>query len=446
LLLEAWRDSSAWRYPPYPGSDRYVADLLAYLTPGPRQTILGSRLGRAFDPNVTETTVFVGWATLSLAAAALLTRFGGRARTPWIVLGGAALALSLGDTLHVAGRDTGFPLVFPLLQRLPVLHHLRAPSRFSILVMLSIGLLVALAWTRWLGRVRTPAYRLGVTAAATLLMAAEFITVPIPLFASGVPALFEKIRAEPGDFTVVEVPGIDQAAAQVMYRQTFHEKRIFIGTAARVPVEKTSYFFGLPLVRPLVDLRRGRMRLADALAPGVAAPCGEAARFLGIRYFVVENAYDSRELVPFLEAALPVDRVEGDGEHVVLRVRPEALPPLPWRIDAAGPASRLYFESGWSPPEGPAGEARRSATRLRSTLLFRRPATAGLRICLRVFGEPGLTVRARLGDESLGRANVPTAGDVDWELSAGPAERVERLELLWSAPGTRIAQFQLERR
>lgn len=394
---------------------------------------------------MTETTVFAGWVTLALGAASLLTRVDGRTRRPWIVLGLGSFVLSLGDTLHVGGRDTALPLLFPLLQRLPGLHHLRAPSRFSILVMLSLGLLVAMAWTRWMGRVR-PLPRYGLTAAAVALISAEFVAIPIPLFASGVPAVFERIRAEPGDFAVVEVPGIDQSAAQIMYRQTFHEKRIFIGTAARVPVEKMSYFFGLPLVRPLVDLRKGRLHLGDGLAPEVTGPCPEAARFLGIRYFVLETAYDSRDLVPFLEAAVPVERVEGDEERIVLRVRPEALPPLPWTIDAAGPASRLYFESGWAPPEVQGALASRRASALRSTLLFRRPAAGGLRIRARVFGGSGLTVRAHFRDESLGRAGVPPAGDVEWELPPGPAERVERLELLWSAPGARIARFQLEER
>src|SRR6185295_7438671 len=55
LLVEVHDDLEAWRYLPYPGSDRYVADAAAYALPTSKQTFLGRRIGRAFDPNVTET-------------------------------------------------------------------------------------------------------------------------------------------------------------------------------------------------------------------------------------------------------------------------------------------------------------------------------------------------------------------------------------------------------
>ncbi len=244
---------------------------------------------------------------------------------------------------------------------------------------------------------------------------------------------------------MVEIPGIDQVAAQIMYRQTFHGKRIFIGTVARVPVEKTSYFFGLPLVRPLVDLRKGRLGLADALDPRITAPCPEAARFLGIRYFVIERAYEPKGLVRFLEAALPTERLASAGERIVLRVRPDALPPLPTVLEAGAPASRLYYESGWAPPDGAGPGATRRATTLRSTLLFRRPFEGPLDVALSLAGGNGATVEGRFRGRVLGGARLSPATDVTWTLPQGPFEKVERVELIWSAPGARIARVRLER-
>lgn len=443
LLIEAFRDSRAWRYAVYPGSDRYVADLLGYTMPGPRQTLLGGALGRAFDPNITETTVFAGWLTLALGVGSLFTRGLGRARTPWVATGAVALVLSLGDTLHVAGHDTAVPLLFPLLRRLPVLHHLRAPSRFSILVMLSLAVLVALGWSRWFSR--KGSVRGVLAAAASAILVAEFLAVPIPTFASGAPPIFSRIAAEPGDFTVVEIPGIDQVAAQIMYRQTIHQKRIFIGTAARVPVEKTSYFFGLPLVRPLVDLRKERLGLADALDPRVASLCPEAARFLGIRYFVIERAYEPKGLVRFLEAALPTERLAGDGERVVLRLRPEALPSLPTTLDAGAPASRLYYESGWAPPESAGSGATRRATSLRSTLLFRRPFEGPLRVRLELARGSSVTVQGRYRGRALEEGGPHSNAEVAWRLPGGPFEAVERVELFWSTRGARVVAVRLGR-
>jgi hypothetical protein len=447
LLLSAWSDVHAWRYPPYPGSDRYVADLLGYVTPGPRQTILGGSLGRTFDPNVTETTVFAGWLTVAIAATALRSRETRRALAPWLVLGGLAVVLSLGDTLHVAGQDTGLPLLFPWLRSLPVLHHLRAPSRFSILVMLVLALLASTAWTRRMASLGSARWRFGLTALVAGGIVAETLAIPIPLFAAGAPPLYAAIGREAGDFTVVEVPGIDQVPGQVMYHQTIHGKRIFIGTAARVPVEKTSYFFGLPLVRPLVDLRKGKVSLSDALGADVTGPAPEAARFLGIRYFVIERAYESRGIVRFLEAALPTERAAGDADHIVLRVRSEDLPPVPTELDPGSSSSRLYFESGWSPPEGEAGHRDRRVSGLRSTLLFRRP-TATLDVVLEL-RPPGdreeVRLEGRLRGTRLGTSLLHAGTtEVRWTLPPGAESGVERVELAWSVPGAQIATVRLE--
>ncbi len=448
LLLSAWRDAKTWRYAPYPGSDRYVADLIGYVTPGPRQTILGDRIGRAFESNVTETTVFAGWTTLVLAGLALSRKDVRRVLAPWIVLGAIAFALSLGDSLHLAGHDSGVPMPFALVRRLPPLEHLRAPSRFAILVVLALALLVAAAWTRGLERAAGTRSRLALTALAGAAIAAEAAALPVPMFAAGAPAVFAAIGREAGDFTVLEIPGIDQIPGQLMYRQTIHGKRILIGTAARVPIEKASYFFGLPLVRPLVDLRKGKLSLDDAMRPETLGPTAEAARFLGVRYIVIERAFEGRGIARFLEAALPTERIEGDPDRIVLRVRPEGLPSLPSTLEAGASASRLYFESGWSTPEADGPGLVRRALGTRSTLLFRRPADGAGDVVLTLGSVPAgeaLRVDAWVGGQRVGIAPVLVGGaSLRWPLLAGPLGGVERMELLWSGPGARVAAVRFE--
>ena len=411
LAIEAARDLTSWRYLPYPGTARYVADLAAYVRPGPAQTVLGPRIGRAFDRDLTDTTVFPGYVLLG-AGIAVLAR--GRARRGlgfWILLGACAFVLSLGPSLRVGGRDLGWPLPFAVLPHVPVLQHLRAPSRFSILVVLALAVLLAAGWTAWLARVRRPSARLLLTAAVAAVMVAEYLAVPVPLFQAGASDVFARVAREPGDFTVVEVPGIDQAPGRIMYDQTIHGKRIFIGTAARVPVEKTSYYFGLPLVRPLVDLRKGRVELDASLLARERDAAPRVARFLALRYVVVEHAFADRGVVDFLEQVLPVARVDDDGERLLLRVSPEALPPLPWRIDAGAPESRMYFETGWSVPEDTGGRPTRSPSGPRSTILYRRPSADVRRLVVEIAG----------------------GSELSWPLPAGPADVVERLELTWAA-------------
>ncbi|MCI0352617.1 MAG: hypothetical protein L0Z53_24620, partial [Acidobacteriales bacterium] len=190
MLLAIQRDLSRWHYPPYPGADRYVADLAGYLFPGPKQTLLGGTLGRAFDRNLTESTVFPGYLVLACSVAALASRTRRSAHSFWIVVGASAFVLSLGSTLHIAGRSFGLPLPFALVENLPLLSHLRAPSRFAILLMLALSLLLAATWTDWTAR-RAGARRLFLTSLASGWLALEFLAFPIPLFAAPLPDIYQ---------------------------------------------------------------------------------------------------------------------------------------------------------------------------------------------------------------------------------------------------------------
>src|SRR5437667_420638 len=121
FAVGAARDLTSWRYLPYPGTARYVADLAAYVRPGPAPTVLGPRIGRAFDRDLTDTTVFPGYVLLGAGIAVLARRRSRRGLGFWILLGACAFVLSLGPSLRVAGRDLGLPRSFSLLPHVPVL-------------------------------------------------------------------------------------------------------------------------------------------------------------------------------------------------------------------------------------------------------------------------------------------------------------------------------------
>jgi hypothetical protein len=451
LLLAARRDLTSWGYVPYPGGDRYGADLARWVRPSPEQTLLGGVIGQALDRNIAETTVFPGYLALALGLGALAAPAIRRSHALWAATGAVAFVLSLGRGLRVGGRALDVPLPFALLERVPLLDNLRAPSRFSLLTMLALGLLLAALWTRWAARLR-PGPRVLATAALAALIAAEYLAVPIPLFASGAPAVYSRIAAEPGDFAVAEVPGIEQVAGRIMYNQTIHGKRIFLGFAARVPPEKTAYFMGLPLVRPLVEVRKGRLAVTPALLEQERDTAREAARFLGLRYVVVEQAFAPRGVLAFLEGVLPVERAHEDAVLVALRVDESRLPADPWAVAADAPASRMHFEHGWARPESEGVAAFRRATDTRSTLLFRRPAPEALELCARLTAsQGGHRVEARLGGLSLGvRAVGETWAEVRWTLPPAADGNVERLELMWAGDwaegsGPRLAGFRFQR-
>jgi hypothetical protein len=439
LLHQAFVDRAHSTYPPYPGADRYVADVTAYVVPSPRQSLIGPYLGRAFDENVTETTVFAGYLVVAAGVAGFVLRRRIEGVGFWLTAAATFFVLSLGSSLHVLGHDTGIPLPFRLLTKLPLLDNLRAPSRFAILTLLCLAVVLALVWTRVAGAGRRWTVA---TAAVAIGLVAESLALPTPLFSAAMNPVYARIAADPDDVTVVEIPGIEQAPVETMYHQTVHGKPIFVGTAARVPREKSEYYLGLPLVRPLIELRKGKLSLDSHLIESEKTSAPRVARFLGLGYFVIDRSYEKRGVVSFLEGVLPVERWYEDESLVVLKTRRDALPPDPWLLDPSAAESRQHFETGWlraeRDGEGEGEDGFRWANRERSTILFRRPEPTARSIVLELSPLDGIDVslEAHLDDgPSLGSIRL-ASGWQDVVLPLPPAPRdgaVERLSLDWSS-------------
>ncbi|HEX9117045.1 MAG TPA: hypothetical protein VGA61_13335, partial [Anaerolineae bacterium] len=175
--------------------------------------------GRFTDIN----TVFLGYVTLGLALlGALLPATRRRAR----LFAGSALVfglLCLGPLLQIGGRyrfsfdnllpdGVTVPLPFILVHYIPVLNANRAANRFSTVLMLCLAVLAALgAW--WLldrlAGARRGGSVIAVPALAALLAVAlvgEHLAVPLPTVAATVPEIYRQIAAEPGDFSILQLP------------------------------------------------------------------------------------------------------------------------------------------------------------------------------------------------------------------------------------------------
>lgn len=438
MFHQAYVDRTSWTYEPYPGASRYVADLEAYFMPSPRQSFLGPIAGRAFDPNLTETTVFAGYLVLASALAGLALRKRIPGASFWLASTAVFFVLSLGTTLRAGGVDTGVPLPFALFTRTPVLDELRAPSRFSVMTMLSLAVLLALVWSHAAKGGRRE-WLLTLSAGAVLVF--EYVALPTPRFLAGASPLYREL-AKKEEGTVVEIPGIEQAPVETMYHQTFHRKPIFIGAAARIPREKSEYYLGLTLVRPLIDLRKGKIDLGPELIERDREAAPRVARFLGLGYFVIDRGYEKRGVVSYLEQVLPVERWYEDESVIVLETRREELPPDPRILEADAPHSRQHFESGFARAESEGAVSFRWVNGERSTILFRRPEGVRLAI-LEVEPREGLPVEveARLDGWSLGaRELAPGWQEAAFPLptarSEGEDGDVERLSLHWSSPSS----------
>ena len=324
---------------------------------------------------------------------------------------------------------------FSLIAQLPLLEQLRAPSRLSILVVLCLSILLALIWTDWTAKL-TLKVTLGLTGFVSLLMVLEYLAVPVPLFSANVHPLYEVIASDPDDATVIEIPGIEQDPGDIMFHQRVHGKHILIGTAARVPREKSEYFFGLHLVRPLIDVRKGKISVNKQLLAIQKSTAPHVARFLDLGYVVINKAYAQRGVIKLLTETLPTEIVFEDETHVLFRVRRNELPPDPSSLLAASLVSRQHYEAGWSRPEHEGARSFRWADQKRSTLLFRRPSQDAAYLVLTVAPLDEMTQKmvAHLDDKRMASFDLkPGWQEVRVPLPQAEPASVKRLELTWSS-------------
>ena len=87
--------------------------------------------------------IYLGYVALALAIVG--TSHGRRRGETWFWVTSALLffVLTLGPNLRIAGQDTGIPLPFRLLEVLPFFKGNRYPSRYSVMLLLSVAPLVA---------------------------------------------------------------------------------------------------------------------------------------------------------------------------------------------------------------------------------------------------------------------------------------------------------------
>lgn len=166
--------------------------------------------------------------------------------------------LCLAPTLWIGGQAWGTTLFRWMYLHAPGASAFRAPGRWSLVFVLPLALLAAFgarAVADWLPR---PWAR----ASGGLLLAgllAEYVVVPVPWDRlPPLPAVYEWLRAEPGDFAVLQVPLYEGASdAWAMLWAIHHGKRVVNGHGG----------FALPTWTELVTAaqRRDADRLSTAL-------------------------------------------------------------------------------------------------------------------------------------------------------------------------------------
>jgi hypothetical protein len=303
--------------------------------------------------------------------------------------------LTLGPSLRIAGYDQGLTLPFTWISRLPFFEGNRYPSRYSVMLLLCLAPLAALGLrTPALALSRDPGARFGsrhpgrssagvrnpqfvvwsIFAVALGALLFEHLSVPLPLSDLRVPALYERVAAEAGDFALLEVPPgwrngarvagkMDTVVMQQLWNQTSHGKRVLGGNTSRNPEFKFQYFSENPTLALLIALTNAadmpqHTALREALASRPItdwdrARARDLAALLRIRYVMVHRDKIPPETERALQALLPLELVEEAGTLALYRVADNLVAPRSFQLgDDTG---RPVLAEGWSPPAGVAG-------------------------------------------------------------------------------------------
>jgi len=432
-------------------ADVFSNDLLEFFVPGHLHPLWGS-LSRHFSFTYLNFG-YLGYTTLLLAGIAVW-RWRRRAETRfWALAAAAFIVISFGPTIRLNGNSYDLPLPFDLLLTLPFFKANRYPSRYSVMIALCLAVLAAFGVAA-LTASRT--FRLAPFALALFILV-ENLSVPLPLSDYRVPHVYKQIAAEPGDFTVLEIPlawrngfrvtgPLDNAFMFAQFYQTTHEKRMISGNTSRNPEFKFQYFTEAPVINSLIALETGH-KLPPGRPERDKAVAADVLRFLRVRYIIVDKLRSTRRRVtpeatiPYIEQVLPVTRWLDGQQRVTYRVREQAVPRA-GQLSAQGPLADLAFAEGW----GPASPSSvRWATR-RDTRMFLPLGPSAYTLALALESPaPGQTVSLHVRGRLVTRLNL-VAGRHTYTVTVPadparqpPAEVQLRFSRLFPPPTSKAA-------
>ncbi len=225
------------------GAVRFAADLLGIVAPSPANPVLKA-LGlvpayaeRVAPPDwrIAELLTYAGIVPLSLSLLAIWSQR--RRIGAWALVALFAAVLSLGPLLKVNGQvvtftadgvQSGVPLPYALLLKIPLLALNRAPARINATLMLALAVLAAcgLAWL--LERVRR-GWRHAVAGTLCLVTFVEFLVVwPLPTLPAEMPAYMAAMARSPNKGAVLNLPvGAGHVKQAAIFYQTVHEHPVF---------------------------------------------------------------------------------------------------------------------------------------------------------------------------------------------------------------------------
>jgi hypothetical protein len=393
------------------GAEFLSADLLSFLIPSQYHPLMGF-VSRGLSYHNMD-FAFVGYVTLSLAIVGALARRMPNTFGFWAVAALIFASIMLGPVLHVANQPM-FPsllLPFRVLQAVPLLRANRLPVRYDHLLMLAVAILGGGGAFVVLQRARNHALLIVLLPALVL---AEHLSVPLSLGELPVPAVYKTIAADPGNYSILDLPLSWRSSTFVLGRldtkaqfyQSVHQKYLLGGNTSRYPPFKFQYFNELPIIHSLILLENGQMLDAGARNEDTKA-AAEVVRFFDLRYVLLQAGTTGPIMLDYVQRVFLLTPLTGSTPPA-FRVTAPASPSL--TIDHAQAVSRMYFDEDWGRAQASTdGEAFRWATSARARI-FVPLHSAEYQMCgLYAAARDGQSTRVWVNDIAIGEMTLSTA-------------------------------------
>ena len=304
-----------WRSSP-PG-----LDLLAFFAPNPLNPVFG---GLSYDwfasmpAGFNENVASIPWvAMLVIGGGMWLGLF--RPHKGWLAFTVLFALMALGPFVSIGKHLTYIPTPWAAMRYLPIVGAARMPSRMTILVMLGVSMLLAMA-LHDLRRGSKHARLITLVIAGLLFF--ELLPAPRTLHSAVLPEAYKQIAADPRPVRVLSLPfglrdGMSSRgnySAITQFYQTFHEKRLVGGYISRLPADSVMRYRGNPTLRVMLRLGEGTPVDADLMSRGRGA-AERVMHRLQIGYVVIDLRRTPPELREFVRTAFPLTLAWSDSDY-----------------------------------------------------------------------------------------------------------------------------------
>ncbi len=308
-------------------------DLLSFVAPNPQHPIAR---WLTTDQQALQPTVFVEYtASLSLVALCVIGiavwRAGYRPRKGWIAIALGFALLALGPFIIVGGVNTHIPGPWALLRYVPGFGLARMPSRFSIVALLGVTVLLAGALAaigaRW------PHRRRQIGALVGVLLVLELWPAPRPLYSAHISTVYDRIAADPRPVRVLVLPfgvrdGVWETGnfrPRTQYNQTRHGKALIGGYLSRISEHRVDRMrHDYPTLDALIKLSESKPIGSEVKA--VLDERGDRLIAQGdVGYVVIDSRFIPPDRAQLVIAAFKLREVQRDA-HLTLYVPGNKVP------------------------------------------------------------------------------------------------------------------------